>query len=447
MSLEVTLGPGVRLCGSLLVGGAPLRVLRLSPEAAALVRTWWCTPYAEGLRAERLARRLHDAGLAVVRPRTTELLPEQVTVVVPARDRLGALERCLRSVGDCGRLLVVDDASVAAEPLAALAGRCGAQVLRRERNGGPAAARNTGLAAVRTPYAAFVDSDCVLPPDWLAGLLPHLADPRVAVVAPRVLGAGGRGLLARYEVASGPLDLGPHPAVVHPGGRVSYVPGAVLVAHREELGDGFDADLRVGEDVDLVWRLTEQGREVRYEPRVVVRHATRAGLLGWLGQRYGYGVSSGLLDARHPGRVAPAVLSRWSLPLLAAVALRRPGAALACLAGNAALLAARLPRAPGRCEVAVRLAAAGAFWTLTGVGEAVVRPWLPAALVMARGRGLRVVMAAVLLRLVRARAARGRLPLPVWAGLRLADDLAYDAGVWVGALRTGRWGGLLPRIG
>ena len=40
----------------------------------------------------------------------------------------------------------------------------------------------------------------------------------------------------------------------------------------ETLASGFDADLRVGEDVDLVWRLVDAGWSVRYQPSVTVFH-------------------------------------------------------------------------------------------------------------------------------------------------------------------------------
>ena len=53
-------------------------------------------------------------------------------------------------------------------------------------------------------------------------------------------------------------------------GRVAYVPAACLVVRRAALGEGFDESLRVGEDVDLVWRLDAAGWLVRYDAGVVV---------------------------------------------------------------------------------------------------------------------------------------------------------------------------------
>ena len=48
--------------------------------------------------------------------------------------------------------------------------RHGAALLRRERNGGPAAARNAGVQAATTELIAFVDSDTVPDGDWISAL-------------------------------------------------------------------------------------------------------------------------------------------------------------------------------------------------------------------------------------------------------------------------------------
>ena len=134
-----------------------------------------------------------------------------------------------------------------------VAAAAGARVLRRPVNGGPAAARNTGLAAAETPLVAFLDSDCVPGPGWLDALLPHFADPAVGAVAPRIVPhEAGRSWLARYEGASSTLDMGQRPSIVRPGSRVPYVPGAALVVRKEAAGAGFAEDMRVGEDVDFV---------------------------------------------------------------------------------------------------------------------------------------------------------------------------------------------------
>ena len=98
----VELDPTVRLHsgpeGALLVGGQPLRVLRLNP-AARVVTRWRDSGGAPSGPAETaLAARLHAHGLAVVRPDSAPFTAADVTVVVPAHDRPDALDRCLATV-------------------------------------------------------------------------------------------------------------------------------------------------------------------------------------------------------------------------------------------------------------------------------------------------------------------------------------------------------------
>jgi GT2 family glycosyltransferase len=69
-------------------------------------------------------------------------------------------------------VVVVDDGGP--EPIdamvAAYADRLDLRLIRQSR-GGPAAARNAGVAAARGRYLAFIDDDCAPEPRWLAELL------------------------------------------------------------------------------------------------------------------------------------------------------------------------------------------------------------------------------------------------------------------------------------
>ena len=78
--------------------------------------------------------------------------------------------------------------------------------------------------------------------------------------------------VARYDAEHSPLDLGPEPARVRAGTRVSYVPAAAIVCRVDAIREigGFDEALRFGEDVDLVWRLDAAGWRCRYEPVATV---------------------------------------------------------------------------------------------------------------------------------------------------------------------------------
>ena len=64
-------------------------------------------------------------------------------------------------------MVVVDDGSDDPDAVAAVCAGTRARLIRRDRNGGPGAARNEALAVVDTELVAFVDSDCTASPGWL----------------------------------------------------------------------------------------------------------------------------------------------------------------------------------------------------------------------------------------------------------------------------------------
>lgn len=445
----------VRSGGRVATGGAPWRVVRLADAAG---------PHLEALRragprgladpspvGRALARRLLDLGIAhpVPAPRPG---PHDVTVVIPAFGRADELERCLTAVKG-QPVIVVDDGSPDPEPLRRAAEAHGARLVRHARNRGPAAARNTGLRLVETPIAAFVDSDCRPAPGWLDVLVPHFDDPRVAAVAPRVVPDAGDGtLLARYEAARSSLDMGARPALVRPGGRLGFVPTATLLVRVAAVeGDAFDEELRLGEDVDFVWRLDDRGRHVRYEPAARVAHTARLRPTDWARRRHEYGTSAADLARRHPGRLAPARPSAWNLAVLGLLARGRPAAAAACAGVSAALLARRLSRLPSGASLAASIVARGAAADAAALGHALRREWWPlgvlALAAAPRSRTARAaalaMLAPIALEWVR---ERPRIDPLRYTALRLAEDIAYGSGVTAAAARARSAAPLLPDV-
>jgi mycofactocin system glycosyltransferase len=431
-------------------GGSPARALRLTAAGARAMAELRDAPVASA-GAGALARRLTDAGFAHPRPPELPGVPD-VTVVVPVRDRAESLDRCLAALGRRYPVVVVDDGSRAPDSLAEVVARHGATLVRRPVNGGAGPARNTGLDHVDSELVAFVDSDCEPTTDWIDQLAAHLADPLVAVVAPRVL---ARSVSSGLRVMSeGALDLGERPARVLPNTRVSYVPTAALLVRRSALagvavaGRAFDEAIGRGEDVDLVWRLHEAGWRIRYDPTVVVRHSEPTTWSALLARRHRYGRSAGPLAVRHPGSAPPLVLHPWPTVAVAALLARRPVVA-AVAYGCSVLTVGRALRHSGAPAEGVPKAMLGAVHqTWLGIGRYAVRfaaPALAVAVVAPGGTagrrwGRRAAAASLVLGpALTAWLAEGRDHGPVrFVVGRLADDIAYGAGVWSGcrAART-----------
>ena len=390
----------------MLLGGSPVRALTLSTRGASLLRAWLAgqpigTDEAEG----RFARRLLDAGLtdpdppvdapdAPRKPPCAGLL----TIVVPVYADPGRLRTCLAPLAGGWPVIVVDDGSPDESAIAAVADEFGARYVRHAENRGPSAARNTGLALADTPFVAFLDADCVPPADFPGRLVDHLADPAIALAAPRIVSCAGQaGRIAAYERCHSALDMGPRSSLVRPYSHVWYVPSAAMVARLEALGAGFDEGLSLGEDVDLVWRLHDAGWQVRYEPEVTVAHDDRVRPVAWYRRRVAYNESVAPLLRRHPARLpvlflSPVAAAAWGAVLAASTAL--PAVSPAPLALLTMVRAARLRRTltgriPGAAAWSARAAADITVREAGDLGRAFAGPWAPfalAALGVARGR-------------------------------------------------------------
>jgi glycosyltransferase involved in cell wall biosynthesis len=205
-----------------------------------------------------------------------------IGVILPVRAPapwLGeALEGVLRQSPAPDQVVVVDDAS---EPPLALqrehATAC--LLLRRDRRGGPAAAREDGLAALWTELVALADADDAWEPGKLAAQLEALERFPGAVCFGRavVVDAGGRPTRERWD------ELAPG---LHSGERMARllfernpIPTASVLVRRESLSSagGFASDLLIASDREAWLRLALAGAEFVCEPLARIRYRRHAG--------------------------------------------------------------------------------------------------------------------------------------------------------------------------
>lgn len=440
--------------GAVLVGGSPWRISTVSAAVSTFVRRLAENDdrglEVSGAGDAAVARVLVDRGFA--HPIVTGRSDRPVAVAIPVLDRPRELAELLESLAG-RRCIVVDDGSANPTVIAAVARGRGADVIRHERNRGPAAARNSALRAVADDVLAFTDSDCVAGDGWPDALVGHFADPRVAVVAPRITPiVAGSGVLAEYERARSSLDMGRHPHLVVPGGRLGFVPSAALLVRTAALKPGgFDERLRLGEDVDLVWRLADAGWLVRYDPTVQVQHRARPNLLARLGRIQQYGTSAADLEERHPGRLAPARLSAWNVAAIGLLAAGHPLAAVGVTTAASVLLARRLRALPHAPALATRTVATGLVADGVQLGRMLRCEWAPVGAVMLvaapRSRTARLAAALMVVPLLwEWETERPRLDPVRYTALRLLDDAAYGSGVIRGAFAARSVRPLVPQI-
>ncbi len=193
-----------------------------------------------------------------------------ISVVIPAYNAAGTIREALASVEVQGRadleVIVVDDASRDETPRILrdeVAGRAGYIVLPLARNGGPAGARNAGVARARGTWIAFLDGDDAWMPGrmalqlalagkhpdvalWCGGTVPLMPNVSVpAVIAPPTM-----------------RDLPLKEFVYH-----NAVATSTVLVRRAALAavGGFDEQFVGPEDYDLWMRLARAHRLVRIE--------------------------------------------------------------------------------------------------------------------------------------------------------------------------------------
>jgi len=459
--------------GGLLLSLRPLLALRLNPQAFALL-----SQLAEVGEPSALAARvpgLTPADIAtfldgLTRRRfltRTPPVPAQwptVSIIIPARNRPAATRACVASLlaldypHDRLEIIVVDDAS---EPPLALSD-LPVRVLRQEHNIGQSAARNLAAGAARGQLLAFIDNDCEAAADWLTALVPYFSDPAIGIVGGRVLAPPPNGPVAAFEAVRSPLDMGTVSGEVGPGEVIAYLPTCNLLTRRDGLltQGGFNATLRVGEDVDFIWRTLASGARACYAPegRIVHHHRDRLGAL--LRRRADYGSSEAELDLRHPEgrRVMPVpVVSLTLLAALAFLGIWQPLSAaliLTALAGVGVEIfskqrqlrqtGARLP--PAKLVKAV-LREHGA--SLYHLSANVIRYYSLPLLVIGLIE-LNLLPAIMLLLLIAPvsdyRRLRPALSAPMFIGLYWLEMAAYQIGVWRGCWRRRTLQPLLPKI-
>lgn len=313
--------------GGILLKQIPLGVLRVNSACAALLkRLRDDEPVADlgqnkALFDQLVARGFLEQIQTVLQdPKTAPF----VSVIIPVRDRKKALGRCLRSLSqldypaECLEIIVVDDGS--RDNSAGCAKRWGARVINSGADGaGPAAARNQGADAANGEILAFVDSDCTASKTWLRQLVPLFDDVTIAAVGGNVAGMSTRSALDRYEHVMSSLSLGSHPRKAGKGSDTFYLPSCNLLVKKDKFlaMNGFAPTMQVGEDVDLCWRMRDQGWRIAYMPAGTVYHQHRNQILSFMSRRFFYGTSEEKLQRLHPKRKKQMVVP----PLLAGLLL------------------------------------------------------------------------------------------------------------------------------
>lgn len=229
-----------------------------------------------------------------------------MSIIIPVRNRPHQIQKCLQSLLSLDypeakrEIIVVDDASE--DSTTQVIAGYAVKLLSLPQPSGPAACRNQAIEETSGELLAFIDSDAVAHPRWLADLVPSFTDPKVGAVGGVVEPLSIDSAIQRYEKVKSPLYQGDKAREVHPRSSVSYLATCNLIVRKTALQQigGFNASLIFGEDVDLLWRLSDKDYKTLYLPEGKVYHHHPEHLWELARRRALYATSEASLSRKHP---------------------------------------------------------------------------------------------------------------------------------------------------
>ena len=224
----------------------------------------------------------------------------RMSVVVCSYNGARTIRECLEGLRKLEypnfEVIVVDDGSQ--DGTAVIANEFGFRVISTEQRG-LSHARNTGLAAATGEIVAYLDDDAYPDPHWLTYLAAAFLSTAHAGVGGLNIAPPGDGLIADC-VANAP---GNPVHILLSDREAEHIPGCNMAFQKvclEAIG-GFDPQYRVaGDDVDVCWRLRQQGWTLGFSPAAMVWHHRRNSIHTYWKQQYGYGRAEALLERKWP---------------------------------------------------------------------------------------------------------------------------------------------------
>lgn len=248
-----------------------------------------------------------------------ELDALMVSVIIPVRNRPHDIRHCIESVLNCNypkdkvEIIVVDDEST--DNTKEVIRQYPVHLIEMKQNAGQSRCRNVGVAIAKGDIVAFTDSDCIVDKQWLKILTQPFHDPLVGIVGGGVSSFGSNKVLDRYEESCSPLHMGETGGQIGPDQQVPYVPTCNVLIRKEafNLVGGFCEEMRVGEDVNLIWRILQNQFTGFYIPGGRIQHRHRNQLHSLMLRRAQYASSEAILEKQFSFNRKKLFISPWHL--------------------------------------------------------------------------------------------------------------------------------------
>jgi cellulose synthase/poly-beta-1,6-N-acetylglucosamine synthase-like glycosyltransferase len=228
----------------------------------------------------------------------------KASIIIPAYNAEKTIAQCLESMGrqffSGYETIVVDDGS--SDLTAQIVSRFKNVKLVRQKNSGPAVARNNGASQAKGEIVVFTDSDCIADRQWLARMLKPFEDKAIAGVQGRYK-SRQRKIIARLIQ----LEIEKSYAKMKRQESIDFI-GTYSAAYRKSLFkemQGFDTSFPIasGEDTDLSFRIEGKGGKLVFSPKAIVFHRHPASLGKYLKIKFSRAFWRTKVYKRHKGKM------------------------------------------------------------------------------------------------------------------------------------------------
>ena len=166
------------------------------------------------------------------------------------------------------------------------------------------------MEAASGSIVAYIDDDAYPDRDWLTYLVQAFEKGGFAAIGGPNVSPEGDGFTADC-VARAPG--GPSHILLNDR-TAEHIPGCNMAFRRSCLDTigGFDPQFRkAGDDVDVCWRILEQGWQIGFSPAALVWHHSRRSVRAYWKQQSGYGEAEALLEPKWPDKYNELGHAKW----------------------------------------------------------------------------------------------------------------------------------------
>jgi len=214
----------------------------------------------------------------------------KVSIIVPVYNAEATIDQCMISLLELNypvaqrEIIVVDNMST--DGTKRILQHYSSQItILQEAKRGPAAARNRGASRAQGEIVAFTDADCIVERNWLEKIVQPLKNHDIGFVGGRILARDTDNFIAKFGEK---IHDHEQAITMYQPPYIITMNSALRLSVFQEVGL-FNERLLRSEDVDLAYRIQQQGYTFVYQPAAIIYHKNETTLYGLFAEGFLHG--------------------------------------------------------------------------------------------------------------------------------------------------------------